>query len=103
MITVNSWQPATDLDGGLAVNPLVLITETVYRNAADEITAIKVSTPEGDGFTFRTSDRMLSWATPDVWANPQAFSCERYTCPGHNGAVCFYGACDGIRFTGDIA
>lgn len=102
MAQINHWRPSTAHDGDMPVNPLVLNTEAVYRNGAGEISAVTVSTPEGDGFTVRMSDRMLSWATPDVWAFPNAFGCERYTCPGHNGAVCQYGACDGIRFTGPI-
>jgi len=68
----------------------------VYRDQAGNPRAVTARNNGGE-FTVNFTRGWVSWAEPDVWAFPERFGLTRYTCPGHNGHVCYYGACDEIR------
>jgi len=71
----------------------------VWRNSDGTARAVDVTSAEGGKFTANLDRGWISWAEPDVWGDPGAHGLYRFTCPGHNGQVCFYGVCDEIRVT----
>ena len=70
---------------------------TVYRAGNARQDAVKAESDAGGQFTANLDRGWISWAEPDVWERPEAHGLYRYYCPGHNGHVCYYGACDEIR------
>jgi hypothetical protein len=69
----------------------------VWRNSDGTARAADVTSPAGGRYTAVLDRGWIQWAEVDVWADPAAHGLTRFTCPGHNGQVCFYGMCDEIR------
>ena len=74
----------------------------VWRQGLPRQHAASVTSAAGGKFTAGLERGTVSWAEPDVWAFPECHGLHCYYCPGHNGGVCQYGACDEIRVT-DLA
>ena len=72
----------------------------VWRDSDGTIRAVDLTSAAGGKFTANVNRGWISWAEPDVWAFPEQHGLYRFTCPGHNGQVCFYGMCDEIRVAG---
>ena len=72
----------------------------VYRSGLPSQHAVTVRYADGSGCTVTIAGGRVSWADPAVWADPGAYMLAPWYCPGHNGGVCQYGACDYIAWTG---
>lgn len=83
---------------------LAVSVDRVYRSGLPSQHAVKVRYSDGLGATVTITNGRVSWADLDVWSDPGAYQLAPWYCPGHNGGVCQYGACDYIRWTGpDLA
>lgn len=83
---------------------LAVTVTRVYRSGLPAQHAVKVQFSDGNGCTVTIANGRVSWADAGVWSDPGAYMLAPWYCPGHNGGVCQYGACDYIRWTGpDLA
>lgn len=96
------------LHGGVTLGCAYLVTDApdasmvvreVYRQGDGTVRAAEIVSAAGGRLTVQLGRGQVSWADAEVWAHPERHGLERYTCPGHGGAVCQYGACDEIRLT----
>lgn len=71
----------------------------VYRQGDGTVYAARVVSPAGGRLTVRLERGQMSGGDAEVWAHPERHGMHRFTCPGHNGRVCYYGMCDEWRYT----
>jgi hypothetical protein len=69
-----------------------------WKTSGGSIYALQLTATDGKRFTVNLGRAWISWADLEVWEDPAKYGLTRYYCPGHNGHVCYYGACDEIRF-----
>ena len=69
-----------------------------YADGSGQVRTVEITAGDGKRFHVVLTRGWIQWADLEVWDEPAKYGLTRYTCPGHNGHVCYYGMCDEIRF-----